>query len=107
MTERTKEEAAETLRETLKYFQYAVEEAKHAAPDALVKFGILSTEHGQVKRLHLSFDYAGFFEDLALVLDAPVQLSEKDRTTAQAVAFFNKFPGLKRHPDSLDPTGMK
>lgn len=89
-TEKTVEQARDSLTRALPYFRHAVEEARKKG---IVKLGILSENRDGSGKLEMKFECDEFFEDLALVLGAPAQ-SEEDTINAKALSFMQQH-GLK------------
>ena len=89
-TEKTVEQARDSLTRALPYFRHAVEEARKKG---IVKLGILSENPDGSGKLEMKFDCDEFFEDLALVLGAPPQ-TEEDSINAKAMAFMQQH-GLR------------
>jgi len=75
----------------LPYMRHAV---KDAAGTGKVHIGILSVKEDGSGRVVAKFEAPEFFEDLALILDAPKQ-TEEDDLRASAVALLDNF-GLRK-----------
>lgn len=90
MSDNSKAEAKERLLEALPHLRFAASEAQL---EGTVQLGILAVKEDGTGNIKARFDAAGFFEDLALVIDAPPQ-TEDDIIDAKAVKLLQQL-GLK------------
>jgi hypothetical protein len=86
----SKEKARARLLEALPYFRHAANNAKEGGK---IQLGILSVKDGKSGQIVARFDADDFFDDLALILDAPPQ-TKNDDMRAAAEALLQSF-GLK------------
>lgn len=84
---KTKEEARECLLQGLPHFRYSANEAKKVGE---MKLAIVAYDNKGGGRIVSSFAADEFFDDLALVLDAPAQNADDDME-AKAVELMQKF----------------
>lgn len=82
---KTKEQAAEALRQMIPLFRKAVVEAK---AQGIVQVGVMATNPDGSGRVVLRLDSEDFFEDLALVLDVGPP-TEEDVKNANTLAFLH------------------
>lgn len=85
-----KQEATERLLQALPYFRHAVSEAQ---AEGKVQFGILCIKSDGSGSIKAQFDASDFFEDIALILDAPPQ-TEDDTLNVKADQILQQL-GLK------------
>jgi hypothetical protein len=89
----TKEEIKEKLLKALPYFRYAIKQARDEAP-ADHTVGLAVVYYGPSGgKVTARFPAAEFFEDIAVLLDAP-EFTQADEDNAKALAFLSQL-GLK------------
>jgi len=82
---KTRDDATRDLLSALPYFRKAVADVR--AKGGKVQLGVLSTNADGSGKIEMRFDADEFFDDLALILNAPPQ-TEKDDMAARALKFF-------------------
>lgn len=91
-----KEIIKDKLRQALPHFRHAIKTASEEVGDSgTVMFGILTKKHDGSGRIIADFRANEFFDDIAELLDLPIENSEEEDLDAQAVEMLYKA-GLRR-----------
>lgn len=84
------QDALERMKLAVPHFRAAVARAATEEPNARPKLGILASQPDGSGRVICSFECDEFFEDLALLVDAP-ELTDDDILRSKALAFLGRF----------------